>query len=78
MKDLVIIIGFDVNGNRIHSRNTWMFSHMRHLKRCAGYNSVDCIYQYTIDVRDLTVTRRTWVKDIHGQLHEATGIKPVV
>lgn len=72
MKDLVLIVAFDIEGIQI---GYWSKQQFRRYK---SYNNVATVHEYTIDTENLTVTKRTWVKDIHGQLHEATGIKPVV
>lgn len=72
MKDLVIIVAFDIEGIQIGYWSKWQF------RRYKSYNNVATVHQYTIDPETLITTRKTWVKDIHGQLREVTSIKPVV
>ncbi len=78
MKDLKIYLAFSKEGKQLESNNKKVFSNIGHIKTSYNWSNVQTIYEYNIDTENLTVTRRTWVKDIHGQLHEATGIKPVV
>ena len=68
-KTLKVFIAFDIDGNVCGSN---------HIKTSNAWDKAFTIYEYNIDTENLTVTRRTWIKDIHGQLHEVTGIKPVV
>lgn len=78
MKDLKIYLAFSIDGKQLWSNNKKTFSNIGHIKTSYNWNRVYTIYEYTIDTENLTVTRKTWVKDIHGQLHEATDIKPVI
>ena len=78
MKDLKIYLAFSIEGKQLESNNKKVFSNIGHIKTSYNWSNVQTIYEYNINTENLIVTRRTWVKDIHGQLHEATGIKPVV
>lgn len=77
-KTLKIFIAFDIDGNTCGSNHKKTFDNIGHIKTSNAWDRAYTIYEYNIDTENLTVTRKTWVKDIHGQLHEATGIKPVV